>query len=158
VTGDEDTRWFRADVRGLRPGHFATTSSSYVHVTSNFDVARAFAVERGNCAVYEVELGGYIDVDLDYPPQSGAGCKKCDWATIIRVVEEEVDWLLEDAWKFMSRYHLWGDLSRMYDNDGYATASPEMRAIGCGAEELRQLGRYPLPEVVWQLMRQICAK
>lgn len=108
MTGDEDTRWFRADVRGLRPGHFATTSSSYVHVTSNFDVARAFAVERGNCAVYEVELGGYIDVDLDYPPQSGAGCKKCDWATIIRVVEEEVDWLLEDAWKFMSRYHLWG--------------------------------------------------
>jgi hypothetical protein len=161
MTDDEETRWFRADVRDLRPGQDATQTphwgSRYVYVTSNLEVARAFAAQRGNRSVYEVELAGFIYDDPDYPPECGAGCAMCDWATVVRLIEEEVDMTLDDAWKLMSRYLVWSDLSRMYDDDGYATASPEMRAIGRGADELRQLGRYPMSEVVRKLVREICA-
>jgi len=81
-----------------------------------------------------------------------------DYATVVRVVEEEVGMTVEEAWKLISRHFLWrGDLSRMYDDEGYAAASPEMRRTGRGADDLRHVGRYPPPEAVMQLVREICA-
>jgi hypothetical protein len=159
VTETDATTWFCADVRGLRPGQDITRTPlygvDYVYVTSKLEVARAFAVQRGDRSVYEVAPEGFIYPDPDYPEESGAGCMICDWATVVRVVEEDVDMTLDGAWRLMSQHLVWSDRSRIYDDDGYATASPDMRRASIGAEELRQLGRYPLSEDVRQLVRSL---
>jgi hypothetical protein len=160
MTDETTTTWYRADVPGLRPHDEATRTplpggNDYVYMTSRLDVARAFAAQRGNRSVYEVEPGGFIWPDPDYPEESNAASAMCDYARVVRVVDENVQMTAESARQFISQFFLWPDKSRMYDDDGYPTAPPEMRRVSRGAEELRPLGRYPKPDVVLKLIRDL---
>jgi len=164
----ESTMWFRADVPGLRPYDPANHSGMplsgrrVVYATSRLDVARAFAASRGGWWVYEVRpidpTGVFQYDDPDYPPESGAGCLAFDDASVVRAIDQAIQMTADDAWRFISQFFLWPDKSRMYDDDGYPTASPEMRAASRGAEELRPLGQYPKPDAVISFIRQLMSR
>ena len=162
VTDDPETTWFRADLWGLAPREWATpTNDGYVYATSDLDAARAYATKRedqtkARYAVYRVELNREVFQDPDYP--DGSGFVRCLSATLAEMVEKQSTMPLDEANKYMLDHCWWReDNSPMYDADGYPTASPEMRRASIGAEELRQLGRYPMPDVVQQTVRHILA-
>jgi hypothetical protein len=166
VTTDdtEPAAWFRADTPGLRPYALANHSwhllngRRVVYATSQIGVARAFAASRGDWWVYEVKpidpWGMFRYDDPDYPPESGAGCIAFEDATVVRVIDQAVHMTAESAWKFISQFLLWPDKSPMYDN-GYPTASPDMRVASRSTDELRPLGQYPKPDQVLAFIRHL---
>jgi hypothetical protein len=162
----DEPLWFRADKAGLQPGNLATHSERplngrlVVYATSRLEVARAFAAQRGGGSVYQIDpidpTGVFRYDDPDYPPSSGAGCIAFDDASIVRVVEARVDMTRDAAWQLMSRHFLWPDQTRMYDDEGYPTASPQMRAAGIDASALRHLGPYCEPGAVCTAATNLC--
>lgn len=156
---------YRADRQGLKPQQPTSRRQAlndgreYTSVTTNFDLACAFAVRRGyetgvSRSVYQVELDDPT-WDDNYVQETGAGCWESPSGLVVRLVIDNVAMTLEEANRVMSQHAVWTTWSKhsrrleyespMYDADGYAAtrrADPDLRQV------LRQLGQYPDPSAV----------
>jgi hypothetical protein len=153
---------YRADRQGLKPGQLISRRRAlgdgreYTSATSNFDLARAFAVRRWcetgvKRSVYQVELD-YPFRDAHYAEETGAGCWEALSGAVVRLVEDDVGMTLDEANAVLSLHAVWigrltesgtsENTSPMYDADGYAArrnVDPELRQL------FRGLGQYPDP-------------
>lgn len=152
----------------MQPGDAATRSVNerdgreYVYATTNLDVARAYAVLRGNSAVYRVALDTPIVWDDNFHEGSAAGCWRSQRGTIVDRVEVDVDMSHNEAVMVMAPLSIWdGPDQPMYDEQGFGLPPPipnsSIEAEDL-REQLRSLGTYPNPRDIQRLATQLCGE
>lgn len=159
---DDEVRWFRADKRDLARGQELNRAQlygdgqDYVFVTSRREVARAYAAERPDWSVYEVKPIGSGD---KYYDEAAAGTYMFEYAVVLDLADERVTMSREQAWEPIAKDFRWLDGSARYDDDGYATAPPGMRADVTPAKQfratLKEKGKYLPPDEVDDLIRTV---
>ena len=95
--------------------------------------------------LYRVAPIGRVEPDPDYP---GAGFRMRS-ARILEVAETGIPYRIVPSPEAL-HYIKWTDGSRLYDDDGLALPSPEMRAMGITAKDLAPLGYAPFYMAVQQ--------
>jgi hypothetical protein len=163
---DGEVVYYRADVKGLKPGqdtgrmtdpHDGTTCT---YATTNPDAARAFAVRAFRLprdqprSVYRVLLDWPVHEDLDFSTKHSEMFVRSHWGTVLDVFEEDVTMTDDEANRVMSEYAEWGidDPSPAYDDTGYACV-PRW-ALDAIRKDLRQLGTYPHPKAISEFCKE----
>jgi hypothetical protein len=162
MTAPKPVVYYSADVEGLWPGVMTTSITSpydsqrYTWATSNLDLARAFAF--GGLSIYRVQLDPPILHDPDFKQAIDTWFVMSSHGIVLEVVGESPQTTLEQAERVTSKYALWAkDGSPIYDDHGYATVPPGLGEV-CTAEDLRQLGQYPIPWLITGLTYYLAAQ